>query len=211
MIVTELHSEVLEALNSRLFLGFCKAGSNANNLVLVQLGVDVNATGDEGFGALHLAAVNDYPEIIDVLLRAGVDVNGRNTKGETPLFATAYFGAPKAARFLLSRGADPTIPDEKGTTPEAAICSCLLESNKDRKCLGDRCATQKDQSFMVAILTGVRLPSVLHTSTMHCPKLKFPSYTMVTTLSVRSMLCIPSSTTRIQYEMNTTLPVREAL
>jgi uncharacterized protein len=61
-----------------------------------------------GQGAIHLAAYNDCPEVIELLFGAGVNVNTA-TRGRafTPLICAAFLDRENAIEMLLKLGADP--------------------------------------------------------------------------------------------------------
>ena len=53
--------------------------------ILIDLGVDVNATSRRGDTALHDAVRKSYPSVIEFLVANGADINGANQRGQTPL------------------------------------------------------------------------------------------------------------------------------
>ena len=102
------------------------AGGNSNPEViriLVENGVDINATTKEGWTPLMFAAQsNSNPEVIRALIEKGMNVNavaiGGFMHGWTPLMlAAAYNENPEALRVLIEGGADVNAIDEKGWTP----------------------------------------------------------------------------------------------
>ena len=53
--------------------------------ILIDLGVDVNATSRRGDTALHDAVRKRFGSVIEVLVASGADINGANQRGQTPL------------------------------------------------------------------------------------------------------------------------------
>ena len=98
-----------------------------HEMVQVLLGyVDVNARGDDGWTALHEAALDGsdnwkLPNIVQssldvtrTLLQHGADVNARTDFGLTTLHATTDV---EVVRVLLKHGANVSAEDEEGRTP----------------------------------------------------------------------------------------------
>ncbi|KAJ4397444.1 hypothetical protein N0V93_001672 [Gnomoniopsis smithogilvyi] len=63
-----------------------------------------------GKTALHLAACEQYPEIVQLLLEKGACPNARDDQGRTPLAYACLWGRLKNVKHLLAHGADKTIP-----------------------------------------------------------------------------------------------------
>ena len=82
-----------------------------------QAAPDVNTKDENGQTPLHLAAlVNDY-EKVQMLLNSGADVNAKNNSNYTPLHYAANEDAHEIAELLLKNGADIKAQDEYGYTP----------------------------------------------------------------------------------------------
>ncbi|KAG4431327.1 hypothetical protein IFR05_013188 [Cadophora sp. M221] len=65
-------------------------------------GLDLNATDDNGYTVLTLAAVMNHGNIVRLLLNEGADPNVRSTRSQrTPLMEAAYVGSAAAIRELL--------------------------------------------------------------------------------------------------------------
>ena len=84
--------------------------------ILVEAGVDVNATNEADFTALHCAAFNGLNELVQYFVERGADINARDWRGRTP-FRLAE-GAkqsfhfqewPEVATLLQELGADTSL------------------------------------------------------------------------------------------------------
>lgn len=51
---------------------------------LLKYGVDINATNHQGLTALHVAIMQERPEIVKFLLQNGADIDKPDTEGQTP-------------------------------------------------------------------------------------------------------------------------------
>lgn len=82
-------------------------GDVAATIVLLAGGLDVNArTTTTGWSALHCAAINGHPRVVEVLCAAGADVHAGDSTGATPLdFALLASPPDLCARVLLANGA----------------------------------------------------------------------------------------------------------
>ncbi|KAL8732257.1 MAG: hypothetical protein Q9166_002829 [cf. Caloplaca sp. 2 TL-2023] len=77
--------------------------------ILLERGADPNLRGNgQGWTALQLACLYDWPEPFNLLLEHNPDINADGPYG-TPLQAAAYSGAKPLVRELLHRGADIKI------------------------------------------------------------------------------------------------------
>lgn len=105
---------------------------------LVMLGVNVNATGDDGDSALIAVeackgdVVTSRVELIELLIAQGAEVNLRNSEGRTALMYAARNGDAPAVNALLRSGASVNIADNNGETAviKAATNSCNEETVK---------------------------------------------------------------------------------
>ncbi len=69
-------------------------------------GAKINQEFSSGNTELHLAALNDYADIIPVLVEHGADINAINEYGHTPLYYAARHGHHKTADALIAAGAN---------------------------------------------------------------------------------------------------------
>lgn len=77
----------------------------------------LNARGNTGDTALHLAAWQNRAKIAVLLIEAGADVNARGNQNWTPLHYAAYHGAGPTLKILMEAGADLNLVDELGFAP----------------------------------------------------------------------------------------------
>jgi ankyrin repeat protein len=102
------------------------------------LGVNVNATGDDGDSALIAVeackadVVTSRVELVELLITQGAAVNLRNNEGRTALMYAATNGDAPAVNALLRSGASVNIADNNGETAviKAATNSCNEETVK---------------------------------------------------------------------------------
>lgn len=87
--------------------------------LLLEAGIDFNATDQRGGTALRYAVTGGHLEIVSALLEAGADVNVEDNDGYTPLRYAAYNNQPKIVEALLEKGADVNGGSGDGWTPEA--------------------------------------------------------------------------------------------
>jgi hypothetical protein len=84
---------------------------------LLEEGLPVDATDDNGNAMLHIACQNGHRRLAKVLLRGGANMNARNNKGQTPLHFAFAFGYQELGQYLIAKaGADPTVKNHFGLT-----------------------------------------------------------------------------------------------
>ena len=84
--------------------------------ILLEAGVDVTATNEADFTALHCAAFSGLPEVAETLVAAGADINARDWRGRTPFRLAEgakqgfhYQAWPEVAGLLQELGADTSL------------------------------------------------------------------------------------------------------
>lgn len=89
---------------------------------LLATGTDVNVRSSwSGLAALHVAAINGYGGIAEMLLKHGADKDALDDTGETPLMKAAVEGHQPVVELLLKAGADIDIAG-KSESNRAASC-----------------------------------------------------------------------------------------
>ena len=72
------------------------------------------ATNDQGWTSLHLAAQNDYAQIVALFLNQGKAIDAQTDKGFTALHIAIFNDSVNTVELLMSRGADVSIPNRSG-------------------------------------------------------------------------------------------------
>ena len=124
------HSGVIEALfsagadvNARqashrytpLILAAQHARAGAIATLIRTCGAPLEASGDNGYTALHAATFEGDENALNALLDAGADVSAQGREGFRPLHIATFFGRVGAVRTLLQRGA-PLDASKEGHT-----------------------------------------------------------------------------------------------
>ncbi|MEE3373311.1 MAG: ankyrin repeat domain-containing protein [Planctomycetota bacterium] len=105
----------------------------------IAAGTDINQPlarpGDPGDGAspLHLAAISNQLEMLDLLITNGatVDLRASNETGASPLMWAAAAGQLESATRLIAAGADVNYVDNNGAT--AIDATLMFEPQKNRE------------------------------------------------------------------------------
>ena len=92
----------------------------AGNMDMVKLLITKNtlnkSTYSNGTNMLHLAAISNRSECINILTDNGIDINEKNKKGLTALHITSAFGLIDFTIDLIKKGADINIKSSDGGT-----------------------------------------------------------------------------------------------
>ncbi len=79
-------------------------------------GVNLHATDEDGFTALHWAAWSGMPHSVAMLIKAGLDINAKEANGYTPLMLAAMRGNDSVVNALLKLGADASLENKEFKT-----------------------------------------------------------------------------------------------
>ena len=93
--------------------------SRPNNLATVEylvneVGVNVNAEGDDGRTSLHHAARMGILGILKMLVAKGAVIDRKNVGGFTALNAASFYGYSDVVMYLLQHGADANLASLEG-------------------------------------------------------------------------------------------------
>lgn len=97
---------------------FDKGGAYDNlpiTLALLERGVNIEATGNDGKRPLHLAVLG-LGDAHKKLVKLGAELDVQDNEGNTPLLAVLKRGSEKNARYLIKSGADISLQNNRGDT-----------------------------------------------------------------------------------------------
>ncbi|MBU0679514.1 MAG: ankyrin repeat domain-containing protein [Verrucomicrobia bacterium] len=106
-----------DAILSAKLITSAERGDAAKMEELLRSGADVDATGEYGATALHVAAIEGLPAVAELLLKNGANVNAREEENHTPLHITAVRDKAAVAGLLIRNGADVNAKNAVGGTP----------------------------------------------------------------------------------------------
>jgi len=99
------------------FIALCQSGTRSEVERAIRAGANVNAANENGWTALHFAALyNDDPEVVKLLLENGANIDARDEYGDTPLMNAVISQFPRHILLLLNHGADPNVVNNAGET-----------------------------------------------------------------------------------------------
>ncbi len=100
------------------FFAAIQAGNYSLVQDLLNNSADVNAQDRDNFTPLHLAALNGYTAIAQLLIDKRADIKAQTIREKaTPLHCTAENGHTATAQLLLEKGADVNAQTTNNTTP----------------------------------------------------------------------------------------------
>ncbi|EAY20292.1 hypothetical protein TVAG_192680 [Trichomonas vaginalis G3] len=80
-------------------------------------GANINEKDKDGYTSLHIAVLNNYKEIVELLISHGANINETDNMGKTALhYAAAKFCGKETAELLISHGANINEKDNDGYT-----------------------------------------------------------------------------------------------
>ncbi|GAB4813603.1 hypothetical protein N2152v2_000649 [Parachlorella kessleri] len=85
-------------------------------LALLEAGADVNSSSHDGSTALHIAALNDFINGIDLLVAAGADLGAQDNDGNTALHEAVIKKSMQAVAVLVEVGAPLNAVNAAGRT-----------------------------------------------------------------------------------------------
>ena len=90
----------------RMLLEASESGNVDHVRLLLELGANVNVTGNFDYEPLHYAAQDGHIEVTKVLLQNGADINAYNSNSKTPLYLAVEKEQLEIIKLLLQNGAD---------------------------------------------------------------------------------------------------------
>jgi hypothetical protein len=119
-----------QAPNDRAgFTASIQAGDLDSVRTLIDAGVDLDAWDSQGNSLLHIAAVENHPEIITLLLDAGADIDRQRWgSGDTPVLEAVQHHNDEVTLLLLKRGADRTRRHQECSRSSAHYYGVLCRS-----------------------------------------------------------------------------------
>ena len=101
----ELPSKVID---NSIEVGELEYWASLGNISKVKLalknGENVNAAGDDGYTALHAAAVNSHLEVVKLLIQQNANLNAKLDSGETVIELAGIAGENDIVEYLKSVG-----------------------------------------------------------------------------------------------------------
>ncbi|MGE0207067.1 MAG: ankyrin repeat domain-containing protein [Candidatus Babeliales bacterium] len=119
--------EMQEKLPAELLIWPCARGYSTIVKLLLQAGMDVNASERDGQTALIAASQAGHKELVELLLAHGADVNKPGEYRGTALAAAAFCGHAGIVELLLKHGAQVNSMCQNQITP--LLCA-LIKRNK---------------------------------------------------------------------------------
>ncbi|KAL1712198.1 hypothetical protein EV715DRAFT_214140 [Schizophyllum commune] len=116
--------------NEKLVLLLLHSGANASTPLqkddsrLIDDGADIEDCNEGGYTSLHLAALNQNLDVVNLLLERGAHIAARTKQLDTPLTLAASDGRENVIRLLLDKGADIEDCNEGGYTSLHRAASC---------------------------------------------------------------------------------------
>lgn len=90
--------------------------------ILLNTGLRVNDTDEQGNTLLHLALMRRNPRLVEFFIEKGADVNHKGNKRILPLTLAAQYGTEEIIDLLLVNGADVNVQNCEGFTPLHNAC-----------------------------------------------------------------------------------------
>ena len=114
------------------FIALCQSGTRSEVERAIRAGANVNAANENGWTALHFAALyNDDPEVVKLLLENGANIDARDEYGDTPLMNAVISQFPRHILLLLNHGADPNVVNNAGETASDFLPEHMPDGNEE--------------------------------------------------------------------------------
>ena len=142
--------EELKTANARL-LEAARKGDIQKVRKLVAAGVDIDGVAEEGYPALHVAAMDNDPKLAKLLIECGADIDATDGLGNSPLCLAVEMSNEGVARMLVEQGADVRYTNKFGNTrlhftSSAEIARMLLSNGTDVNAKDNRGYTPLDKA-----------------------------------------------------------------
>jgi ankyrin repeat protein len=96
--------------------------------LLIEKGIDINQTDEDGRNALHWASANGHKEIVQLLIEKGIDINQTDEDGENALHLATSNGHKEIVQLIIEKGIDINQTDGDG---ENALHLASENGNKE--------------------------------------------------------------------------------
>jgi len=115
--ISKLSPRIIEMVRMDRLCSSAKIGDLDEVRRLLELGVKIDSTSDDGLQPIHFAAWNSQIDMVNYLLDQGASVSATNDKGMQPLHFVAHSDGVAMAELLIMRGADVNATDNKMRQP----------------------------------------------------------------------------------------------
>lgn len=102
---------------------FAKAGELQALETLIDAGMQLSTTNDEGRTGLHIAALYGHLDVVKLYLNRGLDIHTTDDKGYIALHRASGFGRTQVARYLLQQGSDADWEGQPNRWTPASIAA----------------------------------------------------------------------------------------
>ncbi|ETV82281.1 hypothetical protein, variant 1 [Aphanomyces astaci] len=133
LLSSDVHGELLNSVDVDGFSALMIAAAEGNRDVVLELlrrNADANLrTFELKSAALHFAAKNGDPEIVEEMCKHTTQIDFWNINADTPLVWACIEGRDAAVAVLLRHGADPRVTNHYGAT--TLMCATMIGEDTD--------------------------------------------------------------------------------
>jgi ankyrin repeat protein len=117
-LITELAQATQEPaiLNNLLIIATTQADNSTTELLAKNAVVNKDFIDQDGYSALHYAAIQGDIEKVNSLIAKGANINSQDKHGNTPLHTAVILKKTEAIKLLLDNGAEVDTQDTHGNT-----------------------------------------------------------------------------------------------